>query len=123
MSLEGDLMAVDLTGSILYSVKKMLGIAPDYTPFDPDIVMHINSTFAVLNQLGVGPETPYTIEGGEETWEDFIVQENTEDVKSYMFLKVKMFFDPPTTATMYESYQKMISELEWRLTIAADPEE
>lgn len=116
-------MAVDLTGSILYSVKKMLGIAPDYTPFDPDIIMHINSTFAVLNQLGVGPDSPYTITDGEETWDDFIVQENTEDVKSYMFLKVKMFFDPPTTATMYESYQKMISELEWRLTIAADPEE
>ena len=116
-------MATDVNDSILFSVKKMLGIASDYTPFDVDIIIHINSTFAVLNQLGVGPESPFAIEGPDDVWDDFISQSNTEDVKSYMFLKVKMFFDPPATATMYESYQKMISELEWRLTIAADPDE
>lgn len=112
--------ASPLIPSILESVKKALGIAKDYTPFDPEIVMHINSSFSVLNQLGVGPSQPFMIEGYDETWEDFISQANTEDVRSYMFMKVKMFFDPPTTSTMYESYQKMIAELEWRMNVAAE---
>ena len=109
-----------LIPGILESVKRSLGITKDYTPFDADVVMHINSSFAVLNQLGVGPDSPFMIEGYDETWEDFISQANTEDVRSYMFMKVKMFFDPPATSTMYESYQKMISELEWRMTVAAE---
>lgn len=109
-----------LIPGILESVKKALGIAKDYTAFDPEITMHINSSFAVLNQLGVGPSSPFWIEGYEEEWDDFITQENTEDVRSYLFMKVKMFFDPPATSTMYESYQKMISELEWRMNVAVD---
>lgn len=109
-----------LIPGILESVKKSLGLAKDYTAFDPEIVMHINSSFGVLNQLGVGPDSPFLIEGYDEQWEDFITQANTEDVRSYLFMKVKMFFDPPTTSTMYESYQKMIAELEWRMNVAAE---
>lgn len=112
-----------LIPSILTSTKKAIGLAEDYTAFDPEIVMHINSVFAILNQLGVGPDTPFMIEGKEEEWEEFITQENTENVRSYMFLKVKSLFDPPSTATMNEVYERAIQEAEWRLTVAADPED
>lgn len=112
-----------LIPSILTSTKKAIGLAEDYEVFDPEIVMHINSVFAILNQLGVGPDSPFMIEGKEETWEDFIAQQNTENVRSYMFLKVKSLFDPPSTATMNEVYERAIQEAEWRLTVAADPED
>lgn len=107
--------------SILLSVKKLIGLTSDYTQFDADLIIHINSTFAVLNQLGVGPEDPFTITGNSETWDEFVSQQNTENVRSYMFMKVKMLFDPPSTATMHEAYSKSIEEMEWRLTVAADP--
>lgn len=112
---------MDEIESILTSTKKALGIAKDYTVFDPDLIMHINSVFAVLNQLGVGPEEPFVIEDDTAKWDEFITQTNTENVKSYMFLKVKTIFDPPSTATMHEAYEKMTSEMEWRMTVAADP--
>lgn len=109
--------------SILVSVKKALGIAKDYTQFDPDIIMHINSAFSVLHQLGVGTSEPYSITGNAETWDEFIVQHNTENVRSYVFMKVKMLFDPPSTATMHEAYERQIQEMEWRLNVAVDPDE
>ena len=107
--------------SILTSVKKLLGIAEEYEHFDADLIMHINSVFMVLNQLGVGPAEGFSIQGAEAVWSDFMpVNSNTEAVKSYIHLKVKLLFDPPASATVIESYNRLISELEWRLNVAAE---
>lgn len=107
--------------SILTSVKKMLGIASDYNHFDADIIMHINSVFMILHQLGVGPVEGFTIEGNDETWDEFIKDEFTiESVKSYMYLKVSLLFDPPTSTNVLEAKNRLASELEWRLNAAAD---
>ena len=107
--------------SILTSVKKLLGIEEDYTHFDADIIMHINTVFMILNQLGVGPEEGFSITDKTSVWNDYIVDlQNFEAVKSYMFLKVKMLFDPPTGSAVTESYNRTISELESRLSMAAD---
>lgn len=107
--------------SILTSIKKMLGIAEEYDIFDPDIIMHINSVFMVLNQLGVGPPEGFTIEDSTSTWQEFM-QNNTniESVKSYMYLKVKLLFDPSLNSAVTESMKQMIQEYEWRLNVAAE---
>ena len=106
--------------SILTSVKKLLGIAEDYTHFDSDLIMHINSAFLVLNQLGVGPSEGFRIVDESEIWDDFIGESNLELVKSYIFLKVKLLFDPPTSSAAMESANRMINEFEWRLNVAVD---
>ena len=109
--------------SILNSIKKSLGIAPEYTQFDPEIIMHINSVFMFLQQIGVGPTNTYSIESDSETWTDFFSSANVKDVsaaKSLMFLKVKMLFDPPTIGSVNESYNKLIDELTWRCSIEGD---
>lgn len=111
--------------SILTSIKKMLGIDEEYSRFDTDIIININSVFGVLNQLGVGPDDGFFIRDSTSTWDDFIphlTQNNTkfEMIKSYIYLKVKLLFDPPTVGAVMESTNKLISELEWRLKIQAD---
>ena len=107
--------------SILISVKKMLGITADYTHFDDDIIMHINSVFMILHQLGVGPEEGFMIESDRETWDEFIKNEFTiESVKSYMYLKVGLLFDPPTSSNVMEAKNRLANELEWRLNTAVD---
>ena len=107
--------------SILISVKKMLGITADYTHFDADIIMHINSVFMILHQLGVGPEEGFMIESDRETWDEFIKDEFTiESVKSYMYLKVGLLFDPPTSSNVMEAKNRLANELEWRLNTAVD---
>lgn len=107
--------------SILTSVKKMLGIAADYTHFDADIIMHINSVFMILHQLGVGPTDGFSISSDVETWDEF-TNDNLaiESVKSYMYLKVSMLFDPPTSSTVMDARNRLASELEWRLNVAAN---
>lgn len=107
--------------SILTSVKKMLGIAEEYEQFDPDLIMHINSVFMILNQLGVGPPEGYSIENKLAVWSDF-TSDKTElqSVKSYVYLKVRLLFDPPLSTAVIESMNKIIAELEWRLNIAAE---
>lgn len=111
-----------MENSILTSTKKMLGITEEYTHFDTDIIMHINSVFMVLNQLGVGPEAGYRIEDKDATWDDFIPSGMQLDiVKSYMYLKVRLLFDPPQSSSVMESFNRQISEFEWRLNIAVDP--
>ena len=109
--------------SILTSIKKLLGIAEDYTHFDADLIMHINSVFTILTQLGVGPSEGFRIEDELATWNDFLQTESVlfDSVKSYMHLKVKLLFDPPLSGTVMESYNRMISEFEWRLNVTADP--
>lgn len=107
--------------SILTSIKKMLGIAEDYTEFDEDIITHINSVFLNLTQLGVGPEEGFMIENGTAVWEDFIVDSvQLQAIKTYMYLKVKLLFDPPLSSSVTESFTRMIAELEWRLNVAVD---
>ena len=108
--------------SILTSVKKMLGIEESYTHFDADIIMHINSVFMVLNQLGVGPEDGFVIEDSSKKWSDYIPDDDIqkECVKSYMYLKVKLLFDPPLSSAVMESTNRMIGEFEWRLNVAAE---
>ena len=109
--------------SILNSIKKFLGIAETYTQFDADIIMHINTVFMNLTQLGVGPAQGFFIEDDSATWFDFVDMKNDVQmnaVKTYMYLKVKLLFDPPLSSAVIESTNNMISELEWRLNAAAE---
>ena len=107
--------------SILDSIKKMLGITKEYKQFDAEIVMNINSVFSVLHQLGVGPKECYWIEDSAQTWDEFMEgKANIELVKSYVFLKVKLIFDPSLTASVTESYKEQIKEFEWRLNVIAE---
>lgn len=106
--------------SILNSVKKKLGIQEDYTHFDEDIIIDINSVFMILNQLGVGPDEPFTIEDEDAYWEDFIDNTRIEAVKSYMYMKVRLMFDPPTSGFLVDSLNKQIAELEWRMLVQAE---
>jgi hypothetical protein len=108
--------------SILTSIKKMLGIIEEYEQFDADLIMHINSVFMILNQIGVGPSRGFSIKGEDEVWTDFIPDDSRlELVKSYMHLKVKLIFDPPLGSAVIEAMNRMISEFEWRLSVAVDP--
>lgn len=107
--------------SILTSIKKMLGISEEYEHFDPDIIMHINSVFMILTQMGVGPSEGFTIKDKTSKWTDFVSDiTKIESVKSYIYLKVKLLFDPPLSSSVTESINRMISELEWRLYVAED---
>lgn len=104
--------------SILNSTKKILGIASDYTAFDLDIITHINTAFSTLTQLGVGPTDGFMIEDADANWADFInTDKELNSVKSYIFLRVRLLFDPPSTSYLITAYQDQIKELEWRLNI------
>lgn len=108
--------------SILTSIKKLLGIAEEYTHFDSDITMHINSVLMILNQMGVGPEEGFFIEDASATWEEFVSDiTKIQAVKSYVYLKVKLLFDPPLSSAVTDATNRLISELEFRLNIAVDP--
>lgn len=107
--------------SILQSIKKTLGIAEEYTVFDTDIIIHINSVFMILNQLGVGPKEGFHIEDDGTTWDEYVEPEmDLESVKSYIYMKVRMLFDPPTSSAAIESMNHLISEFEWRLNVGAE---
>lgn len=107
--------------SILTSIKKLLGIEEECEYFDPDLIMHINSVFMILNQLGVGPVEGFSIQDSKSVWTDFIpAGSNLEAVKSYMHLKVKLLFDPPSSSAVMEAINRSIAELEWRLNVAAE---
>ena len=105
--------------SILTSIKKMLGIQEEYEHFDVDIIMHINTALMILTQMGVGPSEGFMIEDKYDFWEDFVT-ENMEAVKTYVYLKVRLVFDPPSSSAVMESINRTISELEWRLNVAAE---
>lgn len=109
--------------SILDSVKKNLGLDSEYTPFDPDILMYINSTFSTLNQLGIGPEDGFAIEDNTTTWDAFIDNDlKLNSVKTYISLKVRMLFDPPQTSFLIEALNKQAEELEWRISTKREGE-
>lgn len=108
--------------SILTSIKKLLGITEEYTHFDVDLIMHINSVFMILSQLGVGPSEGFVIEDDTATWDDFIDEPTQlQAVKSYVYMKVKLLFDPPLSSAVMEAMNRTISEFEWRLNVAVDP--
>lgn len=107
--------------SILTSIKKLLGISEDYDYFDSDLIMHINTVFTTLTQLGVGPNEGFSIEDESAKWEDFLPDERMiHSVKSYMFMKVKLMFDPPLSTGVIECIKEQIKELEWRLQVVVD---
>lgn len=108
--------------SILQSIKKLLGMTEDYTAFDTDIIMHINSAFMILNQLGVGPANGFSISDENAVWSDYLPENNKnfEAVKTYVYLKVRLIFDPPMSSAVIEAMRQMISELEWRLNVEAE---
>lgn len=111
--------------SILTSIKKMLGLAEDYKQFDADIIMHINSVFTTLTQLGVGPSTGFYIEDSIAEWTDFVSDlSKIQAIKSYIYLKVRLLFDPASigSATL-AAYERQIQEFEWRLNIEAESED
>lgn len=107
--------------SILTSVKKVIGFDEDYDVFDIDLIMHINTVFSVLHQLGVGPTTPFSIDDKDAKWQDFTGDESAiNSVKTYVAIKVRLIFDPPATSFAITSFEKIASELEWRLNVQAE---
>lgn len=108
--------------SILLNIKKLVGIAPDDHSFDLDVLIAINTAFANLRQLGVGPSSGFAVSGDTETWTDFVSDfPRLNAVKTYVHLKVRLYFDPPTNSALIESTNKMLDELEFRLIAAVDP--
>lgn len=109
--------------SILNSIKKLLGLDPDYTPFDTDIIIHINTVLRILNQVGVG-STTFRLTGSSETWDEFLTgtdDANLDDVITFVYLRVRMLFDPPSSGIANEAIKQTIDELTWRLSVAVDP--
>lgn len=112
----------DSKNSILTSIKKLLGITESCTDFDTDIIMHINTTFTTLNELGVGTEG-FQIEDKDAVWSEFIESDKLAATKSYVYLRVKLLFDPPLNSTILEAIKESIRELEWRLNIRVESED
>ena len=107
--------------SILSSIKKMLPIPEELEHFDVDIIIHINTALMVLTQLGVGPAKGFSIVDKTAVWTDFVPDiERLEAIKTYVYLKVKLVFDPPQSAAAIESLNKQISEYEWRINVAVE---
>jgi len=103
--------------SILDSTKKVLGIDPAYTAFDVDVIMHINSTFSKLHQLGIGPTEGFIIEDNTAVWIDFLgdLAPTLSSVQSFMYLSVRLLFDPPATSYAIAAFERQLDELGWRI--------
>lgn len=109
--------------SILTSIKKLLGISEEYTEFDADILIHINSVFVALHQMGIGPSGGFSIADSSATWADYISGEVLlNDVKSYMYYKVRLMFDPPQSSAAMDNMKQLAAELEWRMNVTAEEE-
>lgn len=107
--------------SILNTIKKLLGLDAEYTQFDTDIIVFINSVFGTLYQLGVGK--PFSITSAEETWSDYLEDvSKLEMIKSYMYMKVRLAFDPPTGGLL-DALKEQAAELEWRINVMVDPKD
>lgn len=112
-----------MSTSILDSTKKILGLEADYTAFDLDILTHINSVFVDLQQLGIGPEEGFSIEDSTEVWDSYLGGDpNLNSVKTYVYLRVRLLFDPPTTSYLIGSMNEQIQKLEWRLNVQREGE-
>ena len=107
--------------SILTSVKKMLGLEEDYEHFDQDLIIHINSVIATLNQVGVGSEEGFSIQDKNAKWSDFIQDDRLINlVPTYVYLKVRLIFDPPTVSAVLDSINREANRYEWRINVAAE---
>lgn len=105
-----------MSDSILKSIKKVLNLGDDYEVFDPDVLMHINSVFSTLHQLGVGPDQGFMIEDDGQTWDAFLgADPRLNNIKTYIYLRVRLIFDPPQTGYHTAAIQDQIKELEWRI--------
>ena len=112
-----------MSGSILNNTKKILGIAEDYNVFDTDIIIHINSVLNTVTQLGIGPEEGFMIEDSAATWVDFIGNDKRLNaVKSYVYLRVRLLFDPPATSYLIAAVNEQCREMEWRLNVTREGE-
>lgn len=111
---------IDVKDSILNSIKKLLGIESTYTNFDTDIIMHINSVFVILQQIGFGPEDGFTITDASSVWADYCDMDMIETAKTYIYLRVRLLFDPPSNGAVMEAIKQTIQELEWRLNVGSD---
>lgn len=111
-----------MNDSILTSIKKLLGITEDYTPFDQDLIIHINSALNALTQIGVGPTTGFFITDSSSEWEEFLGDNPMlEQVKMYVYLKVKQVFDNDMSGSFSSAVDERIKELEWRISVQVDP--
>lgn len=112
-----------MSESILDTTKKMLGLDAEYTAFDTDIIVLINSALMTLNQLGVGKKETHVIVSNDSTWEDLIGERtDMEAVKNYVYLKVRLTFDPPSNSFVMDAMQKQCDEILWRLNVRAESE-
>jgi hypothetical protein len=109
-----------MSSSILNDVKQALGLLPENTAFDTDIIMHINTAISILTQLGVGPVTGYQITGEDNTWDEFADDARLNAARSYIYLKVKLMFDPPATGFETAARERQIAELEYRINVVVD---
>lgn len=109
--------------SILVSIKKLLGITEDDPNFDTDIIMHINTSLSVLHQLGIGPKNGFSISDSSSVWSEFISEDRFNSVKTYIFMTVKLIFDPPSQGSALETMKEYKKELEWRLKVAGETNE
>ena len=110
-----------MSESILDTMKEMLGIDAGVTAFDTEITIHLNSAFMALTQLGAGPSSGFSVADKTTKWSDYLgTEKNLEAVKSYLFLKVKIVFDPPERAAVMDAYKSQISELEFRINVQAE---
>lgn len=108
--------------SIFKTIKSLLGPEAEYDEFDPDILIFINGALATLTQLGIGPAEGFRITGETETWHDLLGDyKDLESVKTYIYMKVRLVFDPPSSSSVMSAYEEMCKELEWRLNVAVDP--
>lgn len=108
--------------SILISIKSQLGISEDYDAFDNELIIHINSVLRILNQLGVGKDK-FSITDSSSKWADFLGDQEAEldDVKTYVYLKVRYVWDPPQVGAQMSAISEYIKELEWRINVQVDP--
>ena len=107
--------------SILITIKAMLGIHEGETYFDTDIIVNINSVLMMLTQLGLGPPNGFMITGNSEEWRDLLLDSTElEAVKTYIYLKVKVLFDPPNNSFTLDAIERMTKELEWRLNVKGE---
>lgn len=107
--------------SILITIKKMLGLGEDYTPFDEDLVGHINSAIMAAHQLGIG-QNDFLITGSDETWTDWLGTrpEKFPAIRHYIYMRTKISWDPPANSFAVSSLQKQIDEMTWRLNVQAE---
>lgn len=118
-----DTPTIPVQDSILNSVKNSLGYLPEYTDFDNDILMQINAAIFTLRQLGVGPSEGFTVTSAEQTYEEFLGEDNKEipEVRLYLSMKARLGFDPPASSYVADILKKQIEEAEWRLNVQVDP--